>query len=105
MSLIQRFSVVSFAITITVALLFGYFIGKRIEKDMLSIRVNDLSDLVHKNVVKHLKASTLAEPKLDKTYYKFTHKINHLSLGPNIQRIKNRLVIINNYYALFHITS
>jgi signal transduction histidine kinase/DNA-binding response OmpR family regulator len=87
-SLIQRFSVVSLVITVTVALMHGYFIGNRIEKDMLSIRVNDLSDIVQKNVVKHLKASELTEPKLDKTYQKFSHKINHLSLGPNVIEVK-----------------
>jgi PAS domain S-box-containing protein len=67
---------------------FGTLLGKSLEQSMFRKSIDETSDIVIKNVVKHFKANQLLDPKKGKAYKKYIHKMDHLSLGKDIVKAK-----------------
>ncbi len=55
---------------------------------MLHKAIKESADIVQQNVVKHMEPADLAQPKIGQEYNKFSEEIEHLSLGPNIFKLK-----------------
>jgi PAS domain S-box-containing protein len=67
---------------------FGKFLGNSMEHAMLMNSIQETADITYFNVIKHFKAAELLVPKQGGDYTAFTHKMEHLSLGRNIERVK-----------------
>jgi signal transduction histidine kinase len=88
LSLIQRFSLTSLIAMILVGLAFGLLITDIIKKDMFRHSVHEAKLIIYENVIKHFTPSDLQTPKIGPDYDEFSERIHHLSLGPDIHKIK-----------------
>ena len=88
MTLIQRFSLLSFVVLLIFGVVFGWIVSSLIEQNMLA-RANDITaNVVSKSVRGSFVAADFINPKIGPDYDAFANRIDHLSLGPNVERIK-----------------
>jgi PAS domain S-box-containing protein len=87
-NIIRRYSIVSLLAMVLFGFAFGNLLSRSMEPMILRHAIDDMSHIVHQNVVKHFKAAALIEPKKGKKYKKFSHKMDHLSLAENIKKVK-----------------
>jgi PAS domain S-box-containing protein/putative nucleotidyltransferase with HDIG domain len=96
MTLIQKFSIVALLATAIFAFLFGRFFATSMEKDMVERSIQETTDIVNQNVIKHLESADLIVPKTNLDYHKLSDEISHLSLGSDILKTKiwNRDMVV-----------
>ncbi len=88
LTLIQRFSVLSFIILIIFGIVFGWIVTNSLEQNTLTRSIYLTANFVSAEVKNKFIASDLITPKYGSDYYTFLEITEHLNLGPNIERIK-----------------
>ncbi len=88
MSLIQRFSILCFVALALIGSLLGWTISTSMERHMLERAIQETSNIVQQNTVKHFKASDLLSPKTGSEFEHFSEEVEHLSLGPQTFQVK-----------------
>lgn len=87
LTLLQRFSILSLITLILVNIAVGWVMTYTLEQDTL-LRAKELTAaIVSEEMNKEFSAGELIVPKVD-DYDGFSKKLRHLTLGPNIERIK-----------------
>jgi PAS domain S-box-containing protein len=87
-NIIRRYSIVSLLAVAVFGFAFGHLLSSSMEQIMFNNEMHDMADIVNQNVVKHFKVDELIKPKKGKTYKKFSHRMDHLSLNKNIKKVK-----------------
>jgi PAS domain S-box-containing protein len=95
-SLVFRFSIISLIAIAVFGYAFGILLGRAMEQSMFNKSTEETADIVVQNVVKHFKEKDLVRPKTGRKHNKFSHKMDHLSLGKDIVNAK----IWNNDFQL-----
>lgn len=87
MTLLQRFSILSLLSLTLVSMALGWIITNNLEQDLLFSAKLLTAQIVAEEVVKEFDLNELVSPKTT-DYDTFSKKLHHLTLGPNIIRIK-----------------
>ena len=85
---IQQFSLLCFGALVIFAIAFGWIIVSSLEHNMLMRSQKTVANIVSEEVLKTFADVDLITPKINSDFDVFTEKVKHLSLGPDIERIK-----------------
>jgi PAS domain S-box-containing protein len=88
MTLIQRFSFLCFIALVFFGVGFGWISSTIMERKFLMRSKQTTANIVSGNVREHFKSNDFRSPKIGSDYDNFFEKMRHISLGPNIERIK-----------------
>jgi hypothetical protein len=87
-TVIQQFSLLCFGSLVFFAIAFGWIIASSLERNMLMRSQKAMADIVSEEVLKTFAGVDLITPKINSDFDVFAEKVKHLSLGPDIERIK-----------------
>lgn len=88
LSLLQKFSLICLAVLILLGVLLNLSINYLLEKNLIRHAEETTAAVVTNEVLNELQFAELLAPKQGDSYAPFSTKIQHLSLGPNIVRLK-----------------
>jgi two-component system, NtrC family, sensor kinase len=88
MSLLQKFSLICLVVLILLGVMLNLSINYLMEKNLIRHAEEMTAAVVENEVLHELQRNELLAPKLGESYAPFSKKIEHLSLGPNIVRLK-----------------
>ncbi len=87
-NVIQQFSLLCFGALVIFAIAFGWIITSSLENNMLMRSQKTVANIVSEEVLKTFAGIDLITPKVNADFDIFAEKFKHLSLGPDIERIK-----------------
>jgi PAS domain S-box-containing protein len=88
MTVTQQFSLLCFVSLVIFAIALGSIIGSSLEHNMLIRSQKTVASIVSEEVRKTFVGVNLITPKISSDFDVFAEKVKHLSLGPDIERIK-----------------
>lgn len=87
-TLIQKFSILCLAVLVLFGIVFGWIITTSLEHNILDRSKKVTAIIVSEEVQKELADTDLITPKMGSEFDAFAERVKHLSLGPDIVRIK-----------------
>ena len=87
-TLIQKFSILCLAVLVLFGIVFGWIITTSLEHNLLDRSKKVTAIIVSEEVQKELADTDLITPKMGSEFDAFAERVKHLSLGPDIVRIK-----------------
>src|SRR4030042_6373810 len=87
-TLIQKFSILCLAVLVLFGIVFGWIITNSLECNILDRSKKVTASIVSEEVQKELADTDLITPKMGSEFDAFAERVKHLSLGPDIVRIK-----------------
>src|SRR4030042_2035411 len=87
-TLIQKFSLLCLAVLVLFGIVFGWIITTSLEHNILDRSKKVTAIIVSEEVQKELADTDLITPKMGSEFDAFAERVKHLSLGPDIVRIK-----------------
>lgn len=87
-TLIQKFSLLCLAVLVLFGIVFGWIITTSLEHNLLDRSKKVTAIIVSEEVQKELADTDLITPKMGSEFDAFAERVKHLSLGPDIVRIK-----------------
>ena len=88
MTLIQRFSVLCLLALVAFGVLLGWVVTVSLERNMLDRSKQLVAEVVADEVRKEFAGDDLTTPKTGADYATFSDAMAHLSLGPDVERVK-----------------
>ena len=88
MSLLQKFSLICLVVLVLLGIMLNLAINHLMEKNLIRHAEEMTATVVTEEAQRELRAAELLVPKLGEDYAPFSARIEHLSLGPNIVRLK-----------------
>ncbi|HEY5673167.1 MAG TPA: ATP-binding protein [Malonomonas sp.] len=88
LSLLQKFSLICLAMLLVLGIVLNLAINHLMEKNLIQHAQEMTAAVVLDEVLHELNAADFRAPLRGEDYQRFSEKIKHLSLGPNIERIK-----------------
>ena len=87
-TVIQQFSLLCFGALVIFVIAFGWIIASSLEHNMLMRSQKTVANIVSEEMLKTFAGVDLITPKTNSDFDVFAGKVKHLSLGPDIKRIK-----------------
>lgn len=88
LTLVQRFTLLCLVALAVFGTALGWLVTSTLEEDMLHRSHHITASIIVQEVGNEFKVEDLREPKTGADYEAFTQKVNHLSLGPGVERVK-----------------
>ncbi|MBC8555102.1 MAG: PAS domain-containing protein, partial [Candidatus Brocadiales bacterium] len=88
MSLVKSFSIMFFILFVIGASTFAYLISHLLQQDMLEHSIHNVKNMVHSSFSNHYTSADFLAPKSGDEYERMKESMSHLSLDPNISKLK-----------------
>ncbi len=88
LTLVQRFTLLCLVALAVFGTASGWLVASTLEEDMLHRSNHITASIIAQEVRNEFKAENLRAPKTGADYESFTQEVKHLSLGPDVERVK-----------------